>query len=490
MKGFVRWMSLVAAAAVLAVSCSKDKPKGSLSFNAPAAYLRAGQKLTVGFSASSNIAASSYYISQKPEGWDDPVIDASARTVSITAPESFDDGTVRSGSVVLTGAPGGGPIASATLFVGVVDGIALDDPANGGGPANSYLVSKPETYYTFDALHKGDGSTPLATARVDILWQSVSGLVNYVDFRNGDVSFFVGADDDGELQEGNALLGAYDAAGTLLWSWHLWVTGYDPDDADRTVTFNGYRMMDRNLGALDNRNGSAEEILASYGLYYQWGRKDPFIGPSTYQASRGASAKMYDGSGKTVTTEFVLSDAATGTTEYAQQHPLTFLLTEKQDGDWLVTGSSSSQWSDTKSVNDPCPAGWRVAPAAAFDGLAIVEDITAQDAAARYDDSYGWTLERNGVSSLFIGAGYRTYLDGKISNIYDNLPVPTALASRNEAIDLQPWVGYYWTTGTQQGLGTTFYFWFDKSDPAQSGVLYAKAMGRANGMQVRCVREE
>lgn len=490
MKGFVRWMFLVAAAALLAVSCSKDKPKGSLSFDAPAAYLQAGQKVTVGFSASSNISASSYYISGKPEGWDDPVIDASARTVSITAPESFENGTVRSGTVTLSGAPGGGAVASATLFVGVVGGIALDDPAKGGGAANSYLVTEPETYYTFDAMHKGDGITPLATARVGIVWQSLSGLVKYVDFRDGKISFFAGADTDGALQEGNALLGAYDAEGTLIWSWHLWVTDYDPSDDDNTVVFNGFRMMNRNLGALDDRNGSAEEILASYGLYYQWGRKDPFIGPGTYQADKGASAKMYDGNGRSVTMDFVLSDAATGTMEYAVQHPLTFLLTEKKDGDWLASGGSSSLWSDTKRVDDPCPYGWRVAPAAAFEALSIVEDVTAEDAARRYYDAYGWTLERNGVSSLFIGAGYRTYLDGKISNIYDNLPVPVAIASRNEAIDLQPWVGYYWTTGTQSGLGQSFYFWFDKSDPAASGVRNGTAMGRANGMQVRCVRVE
>ena len=59
-------------------------------------------------------------------------------------------------------------------------------------------------------------------------------------------------------------------------------------------------MMTRNLGALAADNSSVENILASYGLYYQWGRKDPFIGPSSYNAANGASASMYNGGGSRV----------------------------------------------------------------------------------------------------------------------------------------------------------------------------------------------
>ena len=63
------------------------------------------------------------------------------------------------------------------------------------------------------------------------------------------------------------------------------------------VDFNGFSMMTRNRGALAADNSSVENSLASYGLYYQWGRKDPFIGPSSYNAANGASASMYNGGG-------------------------------------------------------------------------------------------------------------------------------------------------------------------------------------------------
>lgn len=121
------------------------------------------------------------------------------------------------------------------------------------------------------------------------------------------------------------MIGAYDAGGTLIWSWHVWAADYDPEAEGGAVDFNGYSMMTRNLGALAADNSSVENILASYGLYYQWGRKDPFIGPSSYNAANGASASMYNGGGSRVYLRTAASSAETGTVAYAVQHPLTFI---------------------------------------------------------------------------------------------------------------------------------------------------------------------
>ena len=117
----------------------------------------------------------------------------------------------------------------------------------------------------------------------------------------------------------------YDADGELIWSWHIWATDYDPDAEGGTVDFNGYTLMNRNLGALANDNSTTDKILASYGLYYQWGRKDPFIGPNTYQGSEGSGASMYSGSGSRVYLKMSESSAETGTMEYAIRNPLVFI---------------------------------------------------------------------------------------------------------------------------------------------------------------------
>lgn len=488
MKRFAGLVCAVAAIVFFA-SCSKDKESGSLSFNSPAVFLSAGQTVTVGFKS---VNLQNLSVTNKPTGWADPTIDVAAQTLTITAPATFDDDEVKTGSLVLAGTPKGGSSVSATLFVGVVESEDLS-----GKPANSYIVSKPDHNYLISAMHRGDIMAVLP-ASVDVVWQSKSGLIQYTELReDGKVSFYVGADSDDEkkIKEGNAVIGAYDAGGALIWSWHIWAVNYDPEKTENQVVFNDYAMMDRNLGALANDNSTAEKILASYGLYYQWGRKDPFIGPSSYNAANGASASMYNGGGSRVYMKTEVSSADAGTMNYAVQNPLTFIVgVSGSEYDWLWSAHSDDLWGNTKTVNDPCPYGWRVASPAAFDGLSIAEVPAAGDA-----DKFGWTLAHPdlGSNSLFIGAGRRIYRHiqendtqggGSIQNFY---PTPIDKQVRSSALYNQPWVGYYWTTGTVAGTqSSAFYFWFDKADPANSGVQNNTPQRRANGMQVRCVKVE
>lgn len=485
MKRFAGLVCAVAAIVFFA-SCSKDKESGSLSFDSPAVFLSAGQTVTVGFKS---VNLQNLSVTNKPTGWSEPTIDVAAQTLTITAPGSFDDDEVKTGSVVLAGSPKGGSSVSATLFVGVVNGEDLSEK-----PANSYIVNTPETNYLISAMHRGDVMAVLP-ASVDVVWQSKSGLIQYTELReDGKVSFYVGADSDDEekIKEGNAVIGAYDAGGTMIWSWHIWAVNYDPDTAENQLAFNGYTMMNRNLGALANDNSTAEKILASYGLYYQWGRKDPFIGPASYNAANGASASMYNGGGSRVYMKTEVSSADAGTMDYAVRNPLTFIVgVSDSEYDWLWSAHSDGLWSDTKTVNDPCPYGWRVAPSVAFDNLFIQNTPEAGDA-----DKFGWTLygPQSGPS-LFIGAGRRIYRHiqeddtqggGSIQNFY---PTPIDKQVRSSALYNQPWVGYYWTTGTAAGTkSSALYFWFDKSNPANSSLENNTPQYRANGMQVRCVK--
>ncbi len=237
---------------------------------------------------------------------------------------------------------------------------------------------------------------------------------------NGKASFYIGADteDSDKILKGNAVIGAYDANDELIWSWHVWATDYDPEGENGSVELNGYTMMTRNLGALANGNATTSEILASYGLYYQWGRKDPFIGPSTYKISSGQGAAMYNDSGSRTYVTMVASSAETGTMDYAVKHPLAFVTgVAESNNDWLWSKSDAGWSSDgdagAKSVNDPCPYGWRVAPSAAFAGLEIVGTPAAGD-----EEKFGWTLTDGKAESFFMGGGRRRYDDGKIQNIY------------------------------------------------------------------------
>ena len=48
-------------------------------------------------------------------------------------------------------------------------------------------------------------------------------------------------------------------------------------------------MMDRNLGALVAATAGAEAPVESFGLTYQWGRKDPFPGPKAAKSGDNAT---------------------------------------------------------------------------------------------------------------------------------------------------------------------------------------------------------
>lgn len=483
MKRFARLAAVAIAAMVLAMSCSKDKDSGKITFDSERAYISAeGGSTVMGFTTS-NVKMSTITVSSYPTGWAEPVLDITTRKVSVTAPEDLTaDKTDATGMVKLSGMTPDGTAVTGSFFVGVVSTVDMS-----GKVANCYLVSQKETNYIFDAT-RGDLASVLAD-HVGIVWATSSSLIQYLDLNGTKVSFYVGANtsDNTVIKEGNALIGAYDAKNNLLWTWHIWSSNYDIE-ADAMTYTNGYTVMSRNLGALDNDNSTTDKILASYGLYYQWGRKDPFIGPSTYSASNGAGASTYDVKGNRVLVTMEECTATIGTDDYARQHPTVYITgTAASNYDWLYSGSSNSRWGSSsdllsKTVNDPCPFGWKVAPAAAFNGLSIVEDLTADY--SEYADSYGWTLTDGATQSLWMSGGFRRYDNGKIQNIYNPTPVRA-----NQAMEAQPWEGLFWTTDTDGSQASAFYFWFYKSNVAGSGLKNKAGYSRSNGLFVRCVKQ-
>lgn len=490
MKGFIRLLSLsLFGVASLLASCKDDDPgTGWIAFDSSAAFLVPGQTRTVHFS-SANVR--SYTVSEKPNGWADPVVDYEAKTVKITAPAEGDENAVESGTLVISGVTLDNKTVKGTLFVSICEQVDLTDK-----PANSYLLNRAKTNYRIDVRKNGNGTATLQTERVAILWQTQKDLIEYLEFQDGIASFYVGSP---STKSGNAIIGGYDADNMLIWSWHLWVADYDPDAAGGTVAFNDYTLMTRNLGALDNQNSSTDEklqqkyVLASYGLYYQWGRKDPFPGPSAYNGA--GTATLYDGNGSLTAMTMQECDSERGTLKYTNANPWTFVTGVKNSSyDWLWPAddgyAAAPRWkSDEKTADDPCPYGWRVAPAAAFAGLTIKDPLTGEGASASvYAERYGWTLTDGVAESLFIGAGRRIYTNSSIQNIYINSDA--AETSRAGAIYNQPWIGLYWTTDpAADNRASAFYFWFDKADVAKSGIEYTKSYERANGMQVRCVKE-
>ncbi len=84
---------------------------------------------------------------------------------------------------------------------------------------------------------------------------------------------------------GNALVGIYDSSDKLLWSYHIWCPEDNPlEDAlyDFTITNSGtYAVMTMPIGSLKKADPNMEDPQKAMGLYYQWGRKDP-MGRATH----------------------------------------------------------------------------------------------------------------------------------------------------------------------------------------------------------------
>ena len=192
---------------------------------------------------------------------------------------------------------------------------------------------------------------------------------------------------------GSGLIAAYDGengTGNILWSWHVWVTDYSPSaTTDATILLpdnqrilklqNGatsYKpIMDRCLGAYDGYVSVPSDILdmsRANGFHYQRARKDPF--PGSYTAEKIANQYKFTINAALPPKHCLNRYKADGITwvmptglnfssvHHAYQHPEAF--GQPQNQEWSSNPSSDANgrptWSDSKTVHDPCPAGWRV----------------------------------------------------------------------------------------------------------------------------------
>ncbi len=146
------------------------------------------------------------------------------------------------------------------------------------GPANCYIISKAGTY-KFPLVRGNDPDDALAgVSKVEVLWETDNtnravqvGSIISESRINGSYVFLHTPQ---TLKNGNALVAVY-RGNDIVWSWHIWVlSDYDPEAEAQTLKGKLLPMMDRNLGALSNVQAQS----LTNGLFYQWGRKDPFPG--------------------------------------------------------------------------------------------------------------------------------------------------------------------------------------------------------------------
>jgi hypothetical protein len=283
---------------------------------------------------------------------------------------------------------------------------------------NSYIVAPGETIkipvgkayamWRFDPLLKTAEDDMTGTVTAKMVWEDPKGLM-----ATGSVSIS-GEGKDAEITvvtteafpDGNISVGLY-IDDVIYWSWHLWITPYNPELPASQTTNNGFTFMDRNLGSWNTIADMSKRGRAT-GRFYQWGRKDPFLttteymtGPQSVYDSNGATLAI--GNNKSTVSEDPLTDLV-----WSIRNPISFRQASGAVVDWFSGDDdySANRWNNpdgSKSVFDPCPEGWRV-PTSGAGSLSPWHGITTTD--ATWDSGTncrGWTIPDHGY---FPASGY------------------------------------------------------------------------------------
>ena len=296
-----------------------------------------------------------------------------------------------------------------------------------------------------------------------------------VELKNGFVYFITSE----ETEPGNALIGVADCRGNLLWSWHIWRTDYNPDKEYRmyevqkvtsasriNVTKVWLKLMQFNLGSLPDSQGEA--CATNHGLFYQWGRKDPFL------------------QGKTVKVTLPIELNRKQSMAYATENPTHLILNNPADVtgsyDWVNLADASKRadnlWGTrqgrvtvpfdnikTKSIYDPCPAGWQVP----FQDYNVLLKQVSTNAAIQYRQPVSGTLcdnyWKNYFTDYIVSKYYIDGISGQLVRNEKNSGTWSATTCNNGA-----YVGNY-----LNGEGDVVYSFFHNS--------------RASALPVRCMKE-
>ena len=416
------------------------------------------------------------------------------------------------------------------------------DLSTGKQTANCYVVSAPG-YYTFPLVYgnarNADGSANTNSygtatfvdhngvqinspyiyetnsganvpANAFIVWQDAPHLITPSSVKlssdNHSIEFQV---EQKNICQGNSVIAVCDANGTIMWSWHIWVTDHDMTntievhnnpsaggsvishfmevplgwcDAEvrvrdkRTLKF---KVMQSEVGGLTSTTTIEQlsaDSLYEYGnnaTYYQWGRKDPML-PSDGMGN--TDKPFYD---KQRDWQRIGSQVSTAT---AIQSP--FTLYYVNNGDWssshsyqfwnknFTAAASVNNTETLKTIYSPSPSGFVEPKTAAFTGFTSTGANSTNSSQFNVSGIWnrGWNFYTNGWKTgntiFYCALGLRDYKNGT-----------------NGAIVAVDGVGCFWVSGASS-TSNGRYFVFDLG-----GVGTQNMYSRSGGFSVRSVKE-
>lgn len=295
-------------------------------------------------------------------------------------------------------------------------------------------------------------------SKAELVWQDAPGLVTdikYEDTGNGRIAFKV---DKNTIRQGNAVIAIKDANGTVLWSWHIWVTDENIGQTIEVTNHQGkkYKLMSVNLGWCEGRTETYAERMKYWirfqsidpdGImhqrrliiqpsasittggnhpYYQWGRKDPF------PPSNGLANKIwYDKDGNAHTESPKTENFSTGATCIMNYILKPDVMHSQYSGDntyanlWSADNNvyTANDENVIKTIYDPSPVGFKLPPSNAFTGFTTTGEYvsTLSQINGEWDSSLkGWNFYTDSSKNktiFFPASGYRNYSNGGASRV-------------------------------------------------------------------------
>ena len=298
-----------------------------------------------------------------------------------------------------------------------LDPFDVGENLSAKGTANCYVVTKAGNY-TFDASVMGNGPQGFIWTDEDAaeqnLWPTEKVSVSFENYYGSERPKTVQVlwDDAGVINnvsmdeatqvvsftatgaKGNALIAIYSGQKQLLWSWHIWCTD-SPARLRHEAEGISIVMLDRNLGAT---SANPADGTATFGYWYQFGRKDPL--------------KLFDGVARSMVPGEVSMQASV-------ENPQAIYRIVGKDTEWFngsVESITADLWGNPiylhngkdhayqapmselrKTIYDPCPPGYMVPPEWAWVNYSL-DDCTV--------GTQGITLADENGESFYPYAGF------------------------------------------------------------------------------------
>lgn len=385
--------------------------------------------------------------------------------------------------------------AAGTYKLPLVYGNAIvNGKTNSQAYSDSHFVDYNNNHITDPWIKNSSGTPKDAT----LVWSD--GFYMFTDVHlDGD--YLVFTINKEYMQQANAIVAVRDASGTIMWSWHIWVTERDINKTHKVDDWsNGatYDMMSSNLGWVDGKQvyydlrelkftftqtktndvkimtvtqeGATFDYKDAGSTYYQWGRKDPIVALMNRDKTGVNDYRRLD-----VPTNDYLYKTQPGWVTSAEgiKHPNVYYVQNANFSStawltdaayspklWNIDGTEKNVWvaNSRKTVYDPSPKGFKVPVPRAFsvfvDGGATSENIC-------------------GTLNGYIEPAPNNYQYHVYTKKNDNGdPIPfTATGQRSNRGDLGSGPGslwamygvYYWTNAAQSN-GTSYSFVIRRED--------------------------